>query len=353
MRTRTTDKKFNGLCWITRHIKDDPSQPTYTTYFAKIPNGNKSPRLVKVGSDKDQLSLAVLRERAKDEISKVSTRGNSDHTLNSFFDEIFIKDRERKKTETLRHFFYMWDNNIRNTLGMKRMVDLETIDIYQEFMKISERSESVANKCLQHIKSCYALAMDLGLVKFNPASSVKKNASENRIRFFNADQTVRFKKALFSLGEDHKFATALIYALYLTGARFGELRDAKWSDLHGNKIVRSKHKTKKITGQDRIIYLSPEAMNLINRLPKDNEYIFNCKYVKTAWNKIREIADLKEFHLHDLRHNFCTQAINNGIDLIRVGKLVGHKSVETMEKYAHVLDQTSDNDIKQIGNLLS
>ncbi len=353
MRTRTTDKKFVGLCWITRHIKDDPSQPTYKTFYAKIPNGNKSPKLVKVGSDSEGVSLAVMRERAKTEIDKLTNRGNCNHTLNTFFDEIFVKDRELKNASTIRHFFYMWDFNIRNTIGNRKMIDLETIDIYQKFMKISSRSESVANKCLQHIKSCYSLAMDLGLLKYNPASSIKKNASQDRIRYFTPEQTIRFKKALFSLGEDHKFATALIYGLYLTGARLGELRDAKWTDLKGNQIIRSEHKTKKATGKDRIIYLSPEAMDLVNRMPRENEYIFNCKYVKTAWNKIRKLADLQEFHLHDLRHNFCTQAVNNGIDLIRVGKLVGHKSVETMEKYAHIIDQTSEQDIKQIGNLLS
>jgi len=351
MRTRTTDKKFNGLCWITRHIKDDPTQPTFTTYFAKIPNG-KSHKLTKIGSDSDQVSLSVMRERAKDLIEKTLNRGSATQTLNQFFDEIFIPDRENQECDTIQ-MKNNWDRDIRNSLGSSKMIDLETVDIYKLFMKVSKRSKSVGNKVLQLIKASYNLAIEVGILKYNPGHSIKKNSETDRVMFFTPEQKDRFMKALFSFGSEYKYSTAMIYVLYLSGARVGELARAKWTDLHGNKILLEDHKTAKKTGKPRVIYLSNEAMKIINNMPRSNETIFKIKDPNTCWKQIRVMADLKEFHLHDLRHNFCSQAVNNGIDMIRVGQLAGHKSVKTMEKYQHIFDQTSENDIKQIGNLLS
>lgn len=356
MRTRTTDKKYNGLCWITRHHKDDISEPTFTTYFAKIPNG-KSHKLVKIASDKDMLSKAELRQRAKDEIEKRSLRGYSDFTLDSFFQNKFLLNRRSLGIKT-KEIERIWQKDISKVLGSTKLSDLEISSVQDLFDRLTlgstERkgSQSVANSVIKILKSVYAFANQTGVVSHNPVANIKKHKETERVAYFNEDQKKRFLKALFSFGKEYKYSTALIYVLYLTGARLGELTSAKWSDLQGNKIVLEDHKTARKTGKARVIYLSAEAMSVINNMPRSNETIFKIKDPNTCWKQLRQKADLNEFRLHDLRHNFCSQAINNGFEMIQVGHLVGHKSVKTMQRYQHIMEETSENNIKQIGNLL-
>lgn len=41
---------------------------------------------------------------------------------------------------------------------------------------------------------------------------------------------------------------------------------------------------------------------------------------------------------HTMKHSFCTNLMNNGADIRHVQRLAKHKSIQTTEKYLHVLD---------------
>jgi hypothetical protein len=42
------------------------------------------------------------------------------------------------------------------------------------------------------------------------------------------------------------------------------------------------------------------------------------------------------FRLHDLRHSFASVAVMSGASLFDVQKLLGHKSIEMTQRYAHL-----------------
>ncbi len=50
---------------------------------------------------------------------------------------------------------------------------------------------------------------------------------------------------------------------------------------------------------------------------------------------VRE-AGLKEFHWHDLRHDFASRLVMQGVNLRAVQILMGHKSIQTTCRYAHL-----------------
>ena len=52
--------------------------------------------------------------------------------------------------------------------------------------------------------------------------------------------------------------------------------------------------------------------------------------------EFRKQAGIEDVRIHDLRHNFASQAVNQGMSLAMIGKLLGHKSVNTTARYAHV-----------------
>ena len=55
-----------------------------------------------------------------------------------------------------------------------------------------------------------------------------------------------------------------------------------------------------------------------------------------SWRRIAKEAELKDFRLHDLRHNFASAAVNQGMSLALIGGMLGHKSVQTTNRYAHL-----------------
>ncbi len=56
------------------------------------------------------------------------------------------------------------------------------------------------------------------------------------------------------------------------------------------------------------------------------------------WARIRSHAKLDDVRLHDLRHTFASVGAGSGLGLPVIGKLLGHASVATTQRYAHLAD---------------
>ena len=62
--------------------------------------------------------------------------------------------------------------------------------------------------------------------------------------------------------------------------------------------------------------------------------------IKTAFNAACRRAKIKDFRWHDLRHTFASWAVQDGMDLYRLSRLLGHKTMQMTARYAHL--QTAD-----------
>lgn len=59
-------------------------------------------------------------------------------------------------------------------------------------------------------------------------------------------------------------------------------------------------------------------------------------YVQTSWDDVLEDAAITDFRWHDLRHTFASKLIQRGVSLLQVSKLLGHRSLKTTMRYAHL-----------------
>jgi len=112
-------------------------------------------------------------------------------------------------------------------------------------------------------------------------------------------------------------------------------------------------------------------MNMLNALPKNNEYIFSrtnlsshrwnfCKQ-KTKLAKKLQNPRLKEIHFHTLRHYYATRLYNETKSLPLVKERLGHRNINSTMVYTHIVefDEESQNyhhatakDEKEAGELI-
>src|SRR5258706_15523279 len=56
--------------------------------------------------------------------------------------------------------------------------------------------------------------------------------------------------------------------------------------------------------------------------------------VDRSFDTILELAGIKEFRFHDLRHTFASWYMMNGGDLYELAKILGHANIKMTERYA-------------------
>jgi len=93
-------------------------------------------------------------------------------------------------------------------------------------------------------------------------------------------------------------------------------------------------------GNRKIIPMSEKLFEMLTRRLKvvsisGRLFDINVHTVKDAFRRAVDKAGLEDLHFHDLRHTFGTRLVQMGVDLYRVQKLMGHKSIRMTERYAH------------------
>lgn len=90
----------------------------------------------------------------------------------------------------------------------------------------------------------------------------------------------------------------------------------------------------------RVIPLNKAALEVINRQPRRENYVFNIPnrdhsdVFKRSVERIRRKAGIN-FSFHILRHTFTTMLLERGIDLFTIGTILGHSRITMSLIYSH------------------
>lgn len=94
------------------------------------------------------------------------------------------------------------------------------------------------------------------------------------------------------------------------------------------------------SGDDRVVPLTGRALEVLQRRNKAPVFHpLNAYVVSHIWRRIREKMGLehdKEFVLHSFRHTFGSTLANAGTDSFRLQKVMGHKSIQSTQRYIKV-----------------
>ena len=182
----------------------------------------------------------------------------------------------------------------------------------------------------------------------NPCDGVHKDANGHMERFLTEEELARLEKALVEKEATSRispYSVNLFRLLIYTGGRLGEPLSLKWEDFDFSDSCLRLQDSK--TGK-KIIPLNESAMKVLASIQKQegNPYVFcgakkgtHLVGVHVAWKSICKKAGVPEFRIHDLRHSFASFMIKNGLSLFEVSKLLGHSSINTTMRYAHLADR--------------
>jgi len=54
------------------------------------------------------------------------------------------------------------------------------------------------------------------------------------------------------------------------------------------------------------------------------------------WRDTRAAAGLPDLRMHDLRHTYASKLVRNGVPLLQVSRLLGHRNIGVTMRYAHL-----------------
>jgi len=263
--------------------------------------------------------------------------------------------------------------------------DIKRADI-RRMHRAMNKTPRQANKVLatlSHMFNC-AIADDVEGVIMNPVKGIKRYQEEGRRRFLNGEELENFVGELGKLTREarqaidkasdqrqrnlavrHLTQYRLIEFILLTGSRRGETEQARWQDIDFERNVWKKpsHRTKQKKREE--VPLSKAAQSLLitwREEPKrceGSDLLFpgsrpdiHVDYPRETWKALLQRADLKDLRIHDLRHTFASQLVMAGLSLPLVGKLMGHTTSATTEKYAHLADDSLRQATEVMGGLI-
>jgi integrase len=128
-----------------------------------------------------------------------------------------------------------------------------------------------------------------------------------------------------------------------TGARYGEIAGITWDriNIEENTINLWRPKVK----NESIICMTSRVHEVLLRRSKGKltEYVFTNEkgdgprnHATSGIKKAMKRAGIKGFTIRDFRHTCASRLIQNGLSLYEVACILGHKDVQTTQRYAHL-----------------
>jgi integrase/recombinase XerD len=145
-----------------------------------------------------------------------------------------------------------------------------------------------------------------------------------------------------------------------TGLRSEELLTLKWSqvDLDRREVRLEETKSKR----PRIVPLTDRAVAIFvaTRHLGHGPFVFTNPATGRPYRNLRgsfhaacRRAGITDFRFHDLRHTFASWAVQNGMDLYRLSRILGHSTLQMTTRYAHLATDQLHEAVRSMATLMA
>lgn len=260
----------------------------------------------------------------------------------SFIDFIVRRTDERKDRAegTIKHY---------RTL-VKVLVDFGRINYFHDLTRSNItmfddylRSKGIKDTTVygyhKNMKAYINEAIRFGIISENPYVGLKINRGKSdKRKYLTYEEMRRMERCRITDPSVNRVRDLFLFQCY-TGLAYSDLYKFDFAsdvERRGNKFIIADRRVK--TNEDYFIVLLSPAMDILKKYDFDLPVISNQKYndylkVAASFAKID-----KNLTTHCARHTFAVFALNNGVPMEVVSKMLGHTNIKTTQIYAKVLN---------------
>lgn len=225
---------------------------------------------------------------------------------------------------------------------------------------LTQRPVKASRRVTMYVKSLYrwASSEDIALIDKNPVQNFKlpkPPQEDEEIIVIPAKETQVVLLALTGRRSKYNWCAYAEFMLQ-TAMRTGEVRALKWEDVKENKVLVHTNytlthglKLSTKTNKRRWVPLNTRSLEILEKQPKDNDYIFpynRYAFQSFFYDRMKELhgADLisHRYRPYDLRHTAISRWIEAKIPVAQAAKWAGNSSEVIWKHYVNV---TQDYDI--------
>ena len=196
------------------------------------------------------------------------------------------------------------------------------------------------NREISLLKHIFSKAIEWKLLEENPAKPIKKLRENNkRVRFLSMEEITALLAACKG------YLSNIVLVALNTGMRKGEIFSLRMQDIDLDRemihISDSKNNETRDIPANKTLQII--LMPLIDKTKDPQDYIFFNPKTKKPYDDVKKSfktalkkAGIENFTFHDLRHTFASHLVMNGVDLMTIKELLGHKDIKMTMRYAHL-----------------
>jgi integrase len=167
----------------------------------------------------------------------------------------------------------------------------------------------------------------------NPVELVKKpvirNARSTRV-------TTQELEKIVGASQSHELRGIVLLAVE-TCMRRSELAALRWERVDLTKRVITLTDSK--NGEGRGVPLSSRAVGILESLPRRIDgrvFGMSPDSITQAFERASARAGLSGIRIHDLRHEAVSRLFEQGLDMMEVASISGHKTLQMLKRYTHL-----------------
>lgn len=279
----------------------------------------------------------LLEEYGQASRGEAVARHQLTEATDRFFEEVRLK---ASTVETYR----FTNRTISRLLGHLHLdeINRRTLSEFVAARKRTGVTDATIRRDLAYLGSVFTMAVRWGWADTSPVTAFNKKGlkdSRPRTRFLTRDEFVRLHEAA-----SPDLRPILVLAVE-TGLRKQELLGITIADTDLRR--RELHLRDTKTSVPRRVPLSAKAITTIRSLleapgrPR-SPYLLckqdgsRLKDPKKAFTGACSRAEIKDFRFHDLRHTFASWWVQDGGDLYRLSRVLGHTTLQMTARYGHL-----------------
>ena len=286
-----------------------------------------------------RLQEVLLKRLVKDEPEKKMI--SNEEYLNKFLE---AKKIEGCSERTIKYYKVTVEQLLKKVLHPIRKVTTEQMREYLvDYQKINNCGKTTIDNVRRNISSFFSWLEEEDYILKSPMRRIHKIRAEKLVKNVITDEDIERLRD----GCDCLRDVAMIDLLYSTGIRVGELVRLNRADINFSErecVVFGKGDKER-----RVYFDAKSKIHLINYLKSridDNPALFvsldkpyNRLKISGVEIRLRQLGrklHLDRVHPHKFRRSMATRAIDKGMPIEQVQKILGHSQIDTTMQYAIV-----------------